>query len=449
MTHAKVYYFFLFIPLFALDLIVDPIKGAIAMEEVEDEENTYKSPLENELLKTFEKFAYNVSVISDDRTDSIHELKKNTIREMDVFLASVSQGSVDQFQSLCYFFDNTLMYNLIDSLPKQIKNFYPHLYALIKKLKRLCDSDDDPVMGSNVKDKVSCFLINRCANELNEMEDTFIPKITIDNVHSHLKESIIDELEFSFIPNQEVHAEFKALKLEDFIQTEFDGACCLYSFLWGIHQNDVLNERLLSAIQKDGHGNYYFKYLDGSHNALQVPAQYVSSSSEEISHWHPSKSPLLRAIGIYVRARMASASDASDLVAYQLYDYTEQGDYVLGGKVRVYTINGLDGGDKVYLQGNGDILVDWEDRKEFLGATVVARKKAIIKGDCVLSVSATKHARSIYYNDRDKEWYYFDNEVDKTKTLDKSLQLYYNRENLTDEFKFVRLFGLFQETPLK
>lgn len=255
----------------------------------------------------------------------------------------------------------------------------------------------------------------RIANKANPIDT--LP----DYFYKQLSESPISELNTEMFEKDEILKEFTSLKLSDFVQNQYQGACILYSLLWGIHENKTLTQELIKNIRKDKDGNYYFN-IPNSENVIIIPHKLVTFEQESFSRvksygsaLHPSKKELIRAIGLYILKRMGDL--ALNERAYYVYDTNipEEGDFLLGLPYRVFTAFGPHGGDTVRLMEDGSIIVDYIRTDDVTG-NMIDRKREKLSGDFVLSVSGSKHARSIYYRKDIGKWYLFNNEVNVDKT---------------------------------
>lgn len=410
------------------------------------------------ILYRMNDFSSRISQIQEEDSSGFFEIRKE-IREYIEHLRSVlERSSNSQLLSFDDFFDNTLNYNILKTVPISIQNDFPALSDAVDSL----ILDFDP-FETNPNKKCNISLLSGTAAMISGlMSDRNLDSIVRpDRFHTELTESSIHELDFYSLEesSKNLLSEFSHLKFEDFLQGPTDAACFLYSLLWGTHENEVLKQKIFQNIKRDNEGNYYILNPNDNENVVVIPQELTSFTEGDVvmrSTLHPSKNNILRAIGMYVLKRMTSENEGDDPRAYQLYDDPNEGDFLFGHKVHVLSSNGLEGGDKFLVQDNGDVIIEYEKRREEPIAnseetkTVVDRIKSRITGDFVISVSGTKHAKVVYFNKSDGSWYYFDNEIDTTKTIDKALTLWKHCDDLLIRtFTFARIFGDFQEIPFE
>lgn len=185
--------------------------------------------------------------------------------------------------------------------------------------------------------------------------------------------------------------QFKALSSADLIQSSKDRACVLYSFLWAVHENQILTKAFLSNI-KTFEDRYYIKN--------PITGKIYMISQEDIqtvdSTLHPSRDPLFRAIGLYVLAAL------NDYLGGEI----PAENFVLSadGKDLFFAENTLDlrkkRGDHLTLNPDGTIYVV-QDK---------GQKAEIISGDFIISVAGRSHARAVYFDENKRHWFQFNNQ---------------------------------------
>lgn len=185
--------------------------------------------------------------------------------------------------------------------------------------------------------------------------------------------------------------QFEALSPLDLFQTSKDKACVLYSFLWGVHENQILAKAFLSNI-KTFEDRYYIKN--------PITGKIFMISQEDIQsvdpNLHPSRDPLFRAIGIYV-LRALNDHLGGEIPAENFVLSVE-------GKDLFFAENTLDlrqkRGDHLTLNPDGTIYVVQDGGK----------KREIISGDFVISVAGRSHAQAVYFDKNKRCWFQFNNQ---------------------------------------
>lgn len=182
----------------------------------------------------------------------------------------------------------------------------------------------------------------------------------------------------------EAGSEFDSLKnsSKNFKQSYSQGACILYSFLYGVSQNQKLCRDLENLLSKDEAGNYYVK-------GIKIPKRQLVNAAWDR---HPSKEHVLRAIGEYVIKIMENELYIPHFENYVLTNW-EACDLFFNKPIisipyKEWIRSGID-----KFQSDGSIKI---------GDTCYT-------GDFVVSWSRSGHARSMYFSD--KKWQNYDNQI--------------------------------------
>lgn len=292
------------------------------------------------------------------------------------------------------------LFNLSNTLTRKEKEVASEV------LKEICDAG---VIGDGDESRAAIKLSLSGLTDLNSDEETYLAGKVCERYQSlqndlsapqesnTLQSATLDQ--FEALPLTDVLDEFKDISTADLFQTMDGGACILYSFLWGVHANQILTKALTANIKKF-EGRYYIKNpITGKINIIsQDDIKSVNPSL------HPSRNPLLRAIGIYVLAA--------------LNEY-------LGGEISgenfVLTVDGKDlffgknilelrqkSGDHLTLNSDGTItVIEGSDKKA-----------KTISGDFVISVGGVGHAQVVYFDKSKGHWFQFNNQSSSSKDIE-------------------------------
>lgn len=363
---------------------------------------------------------YCVEISKLESTKEIQHVKNDAVNfAKEVLPTILNSCNAISLNELDNFMDETINFERDLNDPLILEEFKANLMNYPKLLETVLYLHLNPMIFSSgsLKDKALYSVISNTLSQIKSgTSDSPLP----DHFYKQLSESSINELNTVMFVENETLKQFESLTLSDFLQNQFHGACLLYSLLWGIHENKTLTQEMIKNIKIDRDGNYYFN-IPHSEDVIIIPHELVTFVQEPFSEiktygssFHPSKNELIRALGLYVLKRMGDL--AATERAYHIYDVNEpeQGDFLLGLPYRVFTAFGPQDGDKVWLTKDGDIIVDYivtdGSNDEYVDESV-HRKKEKLRGDFVLSVSGSKHARSIYYKRDEGKWYLFNNEV--------------------------------------
>lgn len=182
----------------------------------------------------------------------------------------------------------------------------------------------------------------------------------------------------------EAGSEFDSLKnsSKNFKQSCSQGACILYSFLYGVSQNQKLCSDLEDLLSKDGAGNYYV-------NGIKIPKRQIANAAWDR---HPSKEPVMRAIGEYVIKIMENELYIPHFENYVLTNWEARDLFfnkpIVSIPYREWIRSGID-----KFKSDGSVKI---------GDTSYT-------GDFVVSWSRSGHARSMYF--ADKKWQNYDNQI--------------------------------------
>lgn len=431
--------------------------------------------LETYILKRLSFYAHKINEISGG-SELIH-LKEDIRSFAEVELRDILNGcSDDSLAILDSFIGSTISYqqdlsdsNVLNDLQENLKGF-PELYDLVVEITTKVNEEGEHILlfSSKYREKAALSLLNKVIFLVkDELKRRELP----DYLYQRLTESTVQELNIEhLVPVSNLIEGFKNLSVSDFLQDQFKGACLLYSLLWGIHENETLTNELFKHIMTDIDGGYYFE-SPLTEEVVYVPNEFVSFKG--ISNFHPSKNKLIRAIGMYILNQMPETG----LKAYQLYDDPEEGDYLFGHNVLVYNAFGpkirvegqeIVASDALWLTDEGDVIVDTyqinDEEESIEEAPEAFKKKVKISGNFVLSVSGAKHARVIYYNKSEGQWYFFNNEVQVDneglplkdrpapliKIMNPTVRNLIGKVSSDSDlsFPYVRIFGLFDVVTL-
>lgn len=182
----------------------------------------------------------------------------------------------------------------------------------------------------------------------------------------------------------EAGSEFTKLKdsSRNFKQSLGQSACILYSFLYGVSQNQKLRKDLEDTLSKDKEGNYYVKDVKISKDKL------INAPWDK----HPAEELVLRAIGEYVIEKMENELFIPHFENYVLTNWEARDLFFNKPIVTIPYKEWIESGINKF-QSDGSIKI---------GDTCYT-------GDFVVSWSRNGHARCMYF--ADEKWQNYDNQV--------------------------------------